>query len=599
MPSQHDYLVDEELREELRRREPSAECRLAQRFNRGRRPENRLGVPPSGSDYGRYDGRLLALLWAVAENAIALHVLARPYGWTDSDPPAYTDMADELLAFLWMWGRDAVALETLWTRRGRLPPERIDADTPDAVLGFLWWRERRPEARDELFRRYHLGGASDAAQDRALTLLLVVDRWDYERYPALDHLMNVSVAHHRIDAGRHAARAPRVDQREAENAAVFRSRPESSVDERDYLETNVPLELRCLHKIRENSAEQPLDLTGEELDYLARKNLSYAGSKETTGPPLARERLRIIEWIALHPEPDETQIRACLPWFRQSGLSRKTRLWRMHWRADENNRLLTPLIAGSEETMVSLGCLIQANMDELVHRIEVAGRDTEDDPRGPVLVFAELAEAVQRLRSALEARRLGNGQLSRIGTWQTNAQAFLDAFPILVKLAACRRLVYWLLHTGFPPREAPLLHSLSDWLDGGQWLATFSRDDRVQSDLFRRQLTVLRGGFRDDLRAALDLLILWMESTREPGEPKRRLLDADRTWWLSRDPAHDWPDGLARLANDLASAATKGDWPRAAARAGVMFQRLSEGPSASGWLRRELQDCLLRLGKVR
>ncbi|HTU22159.1 MAG TPA: hypothetical protein VMG10_29235 [Gemmataceae bacterium] len=599
MPSQHDYLVDEEMREELRRREPSAECKLAQRFNRGRRPESRLGVPPPGSDYGRYDSRLLALLWAVAENAAALRVLAQQYGWTGADPPGYADMADELLAFLWTWGRDALALKTLWTRRGRLPLERIDAETPDAVLGFLWWRERRPETRDELFRRYHLGGASDAAQDRALTLLLVVDRWDYERYPALDHLMNVSTAHRRIDAGRHRAHSPRTDQREAENAAIFRARPETAVEERDYLETNVPLELRCLHKVRENSEEQPLDLTAEELDYLARKNLHYAGGEEAGGPPLARERLRIVEWMAQHPEPDEMQIRACLPWFRQSGLSRKTRLWRLHWRADENNRLLTPLVASSEETIAPLACLIQANMDELVHRIETAGRETEDDPRGPVLVFAELVEAVQRLRSALEARRLGNGQLTRIGAWQTNVQAFVDAFPIPSKLAACRRLVYWLLHAGFPPHEAPVLHRLSDWLDGGQWLATFGRDDRAQSDLFCRRLTTLAGSFQEDLRAALDLLVLWLESTREPGEPQRRLLDADRAWWLSRDPAPDWPDGLARLANVLASAATQGDWLLAAASAGVMFRRLSDGPHTTGWPHRELQDCLLRLCKAR
>ena len=260
---------------------------------------------------------------------------------------------------------------------------------------------------------------------------------------------------------------------------------------------------------------------------------------------------------------------------------------------------MTPLVAGNEETLIDLACLIQANMDELVRRIEVAGRDAEVDPRSPVLVFAELVEAVQRLRSALEARRLGNGKLTRIGAWQTNVQAFLEAFPILAKMAACRRLVYWLLHAGFPACEAPVLHRLSDWLDDGQWLATFGRDDRARSDLFSRQLTALRGGYPDDLRAGLDLLLLWLESTRDPGEPKRRLLDADRAWWLSHDAGHVWPNGLARLANDLASAATRGDWPRAAASAGAMFQQLNDGPQTPGWFRRELQDCLLRLCKGR
>jgi hypothetical protein len=293
MPSQHDYLVDNDLREGLRRREPSAEIRLAQRYNRGRKPEGRIPSPTGGGDYLRYDRRLLALLWALAGNATALLFLARQFGWAGPEPPLFADMSDELLAFLWAWGRDADALQTLWTRRSRLPVEGVDDRTPEAVLGFLWWRERRPEARDELFRRHHLGGASDAAQDRALTLLLVLDRWDYERYPTLRSLLSVSAAHGRIDAGRRRARSPVVDQWQAEEAALPGPRPEAAVEDRDYLERNVPLELRCLHKIKENSAEQPLDLTAQELDYLARRNLADAGSEERNGPPLARERTRI------------------------------------------------------------------------------------------------------------------------------------------------------------------------------------------------------------------------------------------------------------------------------------------------------------------
>ena len=120
-------------------------------------------------------------------------------------------------------------------------------------------------------------------------------------------------------------------------------------------------------------------------------------------------------------------------------------------------------------------------------------------------------------------------------------RAFLDSFPILVKLAACRRLVYWLLHAGFPPQEVPILSGLSDWLDGGRWLATFGREDRAQAELFRRRLLALRDQSRGDSRTALDLLLLWLESTREPGEPDGRLLDADRSWWLQ----HDSPRKLA------------------------------------------------------
>jgi hypothetical protein len=446
-------------------------------------------------------------------------------------------MSDELAAFLWLWGRDAQALETLWTRRGWLPAGEVDGNTRDAVLGFLWWRYRRPEARDELFRRYHCGGVNDAAQDRALTLLIVVDRWDYERYPTLDSLMNISAARRQIDASRHEGRAPRVDAGEVERAPAAWPRPETVVVERDFLETNVPLELRCLHKIKENSEEQPLDLTAEELDYLARKNLAYAGSEETSGPALARERKRIVEWMARHGEPSEEQIRAGFPWFRQSGLARQTRQWRLQWWADQNDRLLTPLLTGGNAVLIDLACIVQENMDELTRRVAIAGRGETSAERGPVLLFAELVDAAQRLQSMLEERRLHNGRATNVGAWQMNLQAFLDAFPILRKLAACRRLAYWLLHAGFPPHDVPALARLSDWLDGGQWLATFGREDRERSYFFRRRLAALRDGFRDDRRAAVDLLILWLESTQETGEPARALLDADRAWWQLRYPS--------------------------------------------------------------
>jgi hypothetical protein len=542
MPSQYDYLVDNELREGLRCRDPSAEIKLARRFNRGRRPEGRVAVPVMKGDYGEYDGRLLALLWALVRNGSALQALTSRHDEVGPTPPAYAQMTDERIAFLWTWGRDAEALETLWTRRGWLPLNDLNGQTPDAVLGFLWWCYRRPDARDELFERYHLGGATDAAQDHALTLLLVVDRWDYERYTTLANLLNVSAAHQRIDTSRHRARAPQVDQIEAENAVASScSRPETPVEDRDYLETNTPLELRCLHKIKENSEEQPLDLTAEELDYLAFKNLAHAGCGERSGPPLARERLRIVEWLARHPEPGEEQIRQCLPWFRQSGLARQTRLWRLHWRADENDRLLTPLLAEAPEETIDLACLVQENMDELVRRIDAAGRNETADDRGPVLLFAELVDAAERLGIGLGACRLSNGCQAHYGDWQANLRAFLDSFPILVKLAACRRLVYWLLHAGCPPQQVPILVGLSDWLDGGRWLATFGREDRVQSELFCRRLRALRDQSGPDSQTALDLLLLWLESTREPGAPDGRLLGADRSWWLH----HDSPRKLA------------------------------------------------------
>lgn len=596
MPSQHDYLVDDKQRERLRRRESPAEIWLAERYNRNRRPERQIDVPASGGRYKRYDGRLLALLWALADNAEGLHVLSRQHGWTGPDPPGYDDMKEPLLRYLWEWGRDGQALEALWTRRGWLPADAIDAETPDAVLGFLWWCYRRPDARDELFRRYHLGGATDAAQDRALTLLLVIDRWDYERYATLDSLLSVSSTRRRIDRIRHHDRAPRIDQDEAENAAGG-ARPDAPVVDRDYVETNVPLEVRCLHKIRVNSEEWPLDLTAEELDYLARRNRQADGDSNPSGPSLARERTRIVEWMARHPEPTEEQIQECFSWFRQSGLARQTRQWRLHWMADENDRLLSPLLTGGGETISHLACVVQDSMDELARRTQAAGRGAQDHEHGPVLLFAGLVDAAQHLRRLLDGRRLNNGRLANLGAWQTNLRDFLAAFPILVKLAACWRLVYWLLHGGFPAHEVPMLQRLSDWLDGGQWLSTFPLKDAAESVRFCRRLARRRDRFADDQRAALDLLILWLDAAQQPGDVERWLLDADRTWWLCHDPPQGWPRELPHLANELASAAVNGDWGQAAASAGAMFRRLCTCPGVNGWPTQELQDCLQRLCK--
>jgi hypothetical protein len=127
----------------------------------------------------------------------------------------------------------------------------------------------------------------------------------------------------------------------------------------------------------------------------------------------------------------------------------------------------------------------------------------------------------------------------------------VEAFPILRKLAACRRLVYWLLYAGFPPPEVPVLGRLCDWLDGGQWLATFGREDRERSAFFHRWLTALRDRFQDDSLAAVDLLLLWLQATQEPGEPGRPLLDADRAWWLRHCP-------LSAIRSPLAAPAESG-----------------------------------------
>lgn len=77
MPTQYDYLVDEDLRRQLRQKEKAAEIKLAQCFNRGRKKEQQLRIPNLVANYDQSDPQLLALLWCLAGNQDALIELAK------------------------------------------------------------------------------------------------------------------------------------------------------------------------------------------------------------------------------------------------------------------------------------------------------------------------------------------------------------------------------------------------------------------------------------------------------------------------------------------------------------------------------------------
>src|SRR5262249_53494350 len=152
-----------------------------------------------------------------------------------------------------------------------------------------------------------------------------------------------------------------------------------------------------------------------------------------------------------------------------------------------------------------------------------------------------------------------------------NVAEFCDAFPVLSKLASCRRLAAWLLYQGFPPEHTAPLHELLQWLEGGLWLATFSEKNKVRAREFGERLAAARPGLRGVLRAGLELLLLWLNSTGEPGLPKPRLRELDRAWWWCQDAAPGWPMPVRRLANAPVAAAYRQDWPRAARQASSML----------------------------
>src|SRR5690242_12473258 len=88
-PGQADPLVDK-----LKRRDPDAEREIARRYNRKvpkspRKSADRdrtIPEPVKGASYDTYDPRLLAILFALAENADALRALGRRLGLTVPDP---------------------------------------------------------------------------------------------------------------------------------------------------------------------------------------------------------------------------------------------------------------------------------------------------------------------------------------------------------------------------------------------------------------------------------------------------------------------------------------------------------------------------------
>lgn len=602
MTTQFDHLVEDALRQRLQQQDFSAEVELAERFNKTRSREKQIALPAEGTPYHQYPLRLLALLWSLAGNRTALKALTQQGGLPYATD--YSKMGTSLLTLLWTFSHDADALEALWRREGRLPVERITADTPAGVLGFLTWSQRRPDALEELFRRYHQGQATDRAQERACKLLELVKSWDFLNYPEFSSLLNVSTYNHWRDLNRRNSHEPPAasDQPQVANPTdTFNPGPDDEYTLQDHrrslkksIENLVPIEIRIIYKAKENTEDQPQELTAEELDHAARKNLMLPpGGPVKCVHELAREKARLRAWMALHPAPTGKQLAECFPWYDPSRFGTATRLWRLRTAADENNQLLTRLAPGGTGEAADLAEQMQEVMDELVHTVS-PGRKKGEAGAGPVPTFRRFQDAARRLWHRLGEQTLDEVRAGALARCRANYEWFCGEFPTLVKLASCLRLVPHLETPGRLPAVGKLKDDLGRWLENGAWLSTFSGEAKSKSRQFHQKLTGLHGRFQGRSEAAGLLLELWLGSTQTSGLPEQRLIDLDRAWFLSHDRVSYGPAGLAERADALVARAYRLEWAEGAREASAMLHLLPPAGAAGSALH-ELRDCLHHL----
>jgi len=602
---QADPLVDR-----LKRKEPEAEREIARRYNRKITDHSRtIPEPKSGGNYDTYDPRHLALLWTLADNADALHALGRQLRLSVATPPDYTALSDDLLARLWELGRDGLALEQLWLRRKLLPVTTLGPDTPENVLGFLCWQQF-PGAWDELLRRYALldiqlcadedqaypaaeaqllerfrlsrvprvcQGAREFAAVAAGKLLHLVPLWDYVAYPSIEHML-VKAAHNELrDMARAGRRRSALSTDELPEAAdPVRCVPGSDAELQDFLAARLPLEERVIRK-----AQNGLDLTDEERDWAARRNLE-AGTDEPSDEAVAVERARIARWLADNPSPTGDHLNKIFPWYKPTQFGKASRIARLRLLAEEADRYLDQLAAEAPAVVRPLRRQVRRGMDELLQRTASGNRPVKRGrPRpGPVACFEGLVETSRLLLHLLGDRPLDHRRAEAFARLHDTLSLFGEQFPVLVKLAACRRLA----------RVVPAAAELAAWLDAGQkWLSSLHEDDREKCRTFAETLGALplTAGPR---AGALPLLLAWLQATQQPGPAEARLEHADRAWWLSQGR-----EDQAEPADTLAEFALAGKWSAAAETAAQMLRRLGPVAEVSWSADCEFRTCLERL----
>jgi hypothetical protein len=596
MPSIHDSLVDRapSLRPQLEKQEQDAEIRLAKRYHRLSSVEA-FPLPKDGAAYSEYPPSLLALLWATVGNRAALRALRTRLALNSPDSTNYERMDSRLLSQLWLHGGDGEALAELWIRAGTLPLGVVTDAVADNVLGLIAWGERRLGPRSwtcgqvavtELARRYP-SPATDNGQEHALTLLRIIERWDFLKYTTLAPLLSTSYRNRRIDLGRRQKKQPKVAPTGEEvEAKAEDAGPVVGVDLEalDFIQTHTPADLRIIEKARLG-----IRLSPEELDRAARRNLETR-RKRVTEKTCQSERTRITRWLVENPEPTGQELTLCFAWFNPSRHAIAARSFRLRHAADQSRSLLEGALADRNVPFADEARLASRKMCEaitLLLEFVTTGHWTER--KSPVEVYAHFEDAAADLWAYLGRAHRGTGELLD-ATLEciNNVDLFCESFTALAKMAAC-----WRLGRKFALRSGSVAEMLA-WSEQGRWRNSVPKQDKDLSRTHRADLAALAGTFSVSDRACLDLLLEWLDAVQQP-EPASRLRRLDRVWRLSHDARHDWPPSLPELADALVAAEVGRDGARVNELCDDMLALVRSCPASLWSGVRVLQDCLRSL----
>ncbi len=620
------------LLEQLRQQKRRAEQQLARCFNRCHTNRVRhILVPDEQCSYDDCDPVLLALLWTLADNLTALDALARRFNLLLPAKPSYATMCPKMLAHLWELARDGNALVELWTREKKLPVAAITADTPEDILGLAsWFYHGTPKgtaAWEELLRRYglfdilryHDSDTDRYAQAEALflqrfrrvrwpqpfqsarefasafseKLFHLVPRWDYVVYPSIEHLLVRAVDNVTRDYRRRVKHQP-IESVTGEAARGISDKghasPVGAVEVRDSLARHMDVGERLIRK-----AQEGLDLNDEELDYAASRNLEHDGLRDPSQEELDEEAERIAAWLAAHPKASGQDLRQCLPWFRPTCFGKEARVSRLRLFQGQASRGLADLLPETGENLQQLAERVDQAAEKLLTRTACSNRPSRKqvDPQSPVASFQEYDNGWRCLLHQLgNHRSLSHREADDLASARDAFSLFGDEFPILVKLAACRRLVRQLRDV--LPNAAALV-ALAHFLDGGtKWLSSFPQRDLRRLAQLTPGLNALFAKLQGDSRAALHLLLLWLRSTDNPGLPDTRLPALTWAWQYLREV----PSGrgkLNELANLMVEQAADGKWRSAGETADALLGQMGTPPVVVWSLESDLRSHLKQL----
>ncbi len=172
-------------------------------------------------------------------------------------------------------------------------------------------------------------------------------------------------------------------------------------------------------------------------------------------------------------------LRQCLPWFRPTRFGREARLGRLNLFQDKARRGLAVLLKGASADLRQLADRVDQAAEKLLARTVSGNRPSRKsaDPPSPVSCFEEYDDGWRCLLHQLGNHRpLSHCEADALADVRNAFIPFGDEFPILMKLAACRRLVRQLRESR--PNAAALV-ALAAFLDEGtQWLSSFTERDR-------------------------------------------------------------------------------------------------------------------------